>query len=186
MMIQLKPLLPDTWFLATLFIHWLIHSFIYWLHCVANGILVLQPRVEPVPSPVEVQDLNHWTTREVPLTALHVVTWSTRLLETSSILTFKLFGIGEITYKNALRMLFCCCLVAKSCPTLCNPIDCSPSGSSVHGISQARIVERTAIFFCRGSFWSKDRTHISCIGRWVLYRWATREVLYYVLLCYKK
>ena len=32
-------------------------------------------------------------------------------------------------------------LVAKSCPTLCNPMDCSPLGFSVHGISQARILE---------------------------------------------
>ena len=35
----------------------------------------------------------------------------------------------------------CCCLVAKSCPTLCDPIDCSLSVSSVHGLSQARILE---------------------------------------------
>ena len=35
----------------------------------------------------------------------------------------------------------CCCIVAKSCPTLCNPMDCSIPGSSVHGISQARILE---------------------------------------------
>ena len=35
----------------------------------------------------------------------------------------------------------CSCLVAKSCPTLCNPMDCSPPGSSVHVISQARMLE---------------------------------------------
>ena len=35
----------------------------------------------------------------------------------------------------------CCCLVAQSCPTLCDPMDCSPPGSSVHGISQARILD---------------------------------------------
>ena len=39
----------------------------------------------------------------------------------------------------------CCCLVVKSCPTLCDPMDCSPRGSSVHGISQARILEWVAI-----------------------------------------
>ena len=39
----------------------------------------------------------------------------------------------------------CCCLVTKSCPTLCDPMDCSPLGSSVHGISQARILEQVAI-----------------------------------------
>ena len=40
-----------------------------------------------------------------------------------------------------------CCLVAKSCSTLCNPMDCSPPGPSMHGTSQARILERVAISF---------------------------------------
>ena len=40
--------------------------------------------------------------------------------------------------------LFCCCLVAKSCPTLCHPIDRSPAGSSVRGILQAIILEWVA------------------------------------------
>ena len=40
-----------------------------------------------------------------------------------------------------------CCLVAKSCLTLGNPMDCSPPGSSVHGVSQARILEWAAISF---------------------------------------
>ena len=39
----------------------------------------------------------------------------------------------------------------QSCPTLCDPMDCSPSGSSVHGILQARILEWVAISFSRGS-----------------------------------
>ena len=42
---------------------------------------------------------------------------------------------------------FCSGLVTKSCPTLCNPMDCSLPGSSVHGILQARILERLAISF---------------------------------------
>ena len=43
----------------------------------------------------------------------------------------------------------CCChsLVTKSCPTLCNPMDCSPPGSSAHGIFQARILDSVAISF---------------------------------------
>ena len=41
--------------------------------------------------------------------------------------------------------------VAQSCPTLCDPVDCSPTGSSVHGILQARILEWVAISFSRGS-----------------------------------
>ena len=45
----------------------------------------------------------------------------------------------------------CCCLVAQSCPTLCHPMDCSSPGASVHGISQARILECVAVSFSRGS-----------------------------------
>ena len=45
----------------------------------------------------------------------------------------------------------CCSIVAKLCPTLCNPVDYSPPDSSVHGISQARILEWVAISFSRGS-----------------------------------
>ena len=41
--------------------------------------------------------------------------------------------------------------VAQSCPTLCDPVDCSPPGSSIHGILQARILEWVAISFSRGS-----------------------------------
>ena len=64
-----------------------------------------------------------------------------------------------------------CCyrLVTKSHLTLCHPMDCSPPGSSVCGISQARILEWVAISFSRGSSRSRDRTHISCIGKLVLY-----------------
>ena len=42
-------------------------------------------------------------------------------------------------------------LVIQSCLTLCDPMDCSPPGSSVHGIPQARILEWVAISFSRGS-----------------------------------
>ena len=64
---------------------------------------------------------------------------------------------------------------AQSCPTLCNPLDCSPPGSSVHGISQTRRLEWVAISFSRGSFLLRDWTHVSCIGRWILNQWATWE-----------
>ena len=71
----------------------------------------------------------------------------------------------------------CCCLGAKSCQTLCNPMYCSPPGSSVHRISQARLQERVAISFSRGSSQNRDWTHVFCIGRWILYHWAPREAL---------
>ena len=51
--------------------------------------------------------------------------------------------------------------VAQSCPTLCDPMDCSPPGSAVHGIFQARILEWGATAFSRGSSRPRDRTHVS-------------------------
>ena len=59
--------------------------------------------------------------------------------------------------------------VAKLCQTLCNPMDCSLPGSSVHGIFQARILEWVAISSSRGSSQLRDQTHVSCIGRQTLY-----------------
>ena len=50
--------------------------------------------------------------------------------------------------------------VAQSCPTLCNPMDCSPPSSSIHGIFQARIVEWVAISFSRGSFPPRNQTRV--------------------------
>ena len=77
-------------------------------------------------------------------------------------------------------VLFPCCfvvvLVTKSCPTLHVPMDCSPPGPSVQGISQAKIPEWVAISLCRGSSQPRDWTHVSCVGRQTLYRWAKREV----------
>ena len=70
------------------------------------------------------------------------------------------------------------CVCAQLCLTLCDPMDYSPPGSSVHGIHQARILEWVAISFSRESSRPRDRIHvscISCIGMWILYLCATRE-----------
>ena len=64
----------------------------------------------------------------------------------------------------------CCCSVAKSCPTPCDPKSYSPPGSSVHGILQARISELVASSFFRGPSQPRDRTQVSYTGRWVLYQ----------------
>ena len=56
-----------------------------------------------------------------------------------------------------------CVLIAQWCLTLCDPMDQSPPGSSVHGILQARILEWVAISFYRGSSQSRDGTWVSCI-----------------------
>ena len=65
--------------------------------------------------------------------------------------------------------------VAQLCPTLCDPMDYSPLGSSVHGILQARILEWVTISFSRGSSWPRDRTWVFCIAGRFFIVWATRE-----------
>ena len=67
----------------------------------------------------------------------------------------------------------CCSLVAKSCLTPCDPMDCSPPGSSVYGLFQARILEWIVISFSRGSSRPRVQTRVSCIGRWILHHGAT-------------
>ena len=62
------------------------------------------------------------------------------------------------------RSVYVCVLLAQLCPTLCNPMDCSPPGSSVHEISQARILEWVAIPFSRGSSLPRDQTQVSWIA----------------------
>ena len=59
--------------------------------------------------------------------------------------------------------------VTQLCPTLCAPVDCSLPDSSIHGIFQTRILEWVAISFPRGSSHPRDQTHVSYIGRWILY-----------------
>ena len=70
-----------------------------------------------------------------------------------------------------------CVLVAQSCLTLCDPMDCSLSRSSIHEIFQARGLEWVAISFSRGSSWPRDRTWVSHIVGRRFTLWATREVL---------
>ena len=64
----------------------------------------------------------------------------------------------------------CCCLVISDS---CDPVGCSPPGSSV----QARIMEWVGISFFRGSSQHRDGTCISCTDRWILYPWAIREAV---------
>ena len=71
----------------------------------------------------------------------------------------------------------------QSCLTLCDPMDCSPAGSSVHVIFQATILEWVAISYSRWSSQPRDRTHVSCIswtGRRILYHWATWKVQHWL------
>ena len=65
--------------------------------------------------------------------------------------------------------------VIQSCLTLCDPMDCSPTGTSVHGILEARILEWMAIPFSRWSSWLREWTSVSCIAGGFFTIWATRE-----------
>ena len=73
-------------------------------------------------------------------------------------------------------------LAAQFCPSLCDPIDCSLPGSSVHGILQTRILEWVAIPFSRGSSWPRDRSWVSYIAGRFFTIWATREAKVEVFL----
>ena len=79
-------------------------------------------------------------------------------------------------------LIVCVCesSVAQSCPTLCDPMDCKLPGSSVHRIFQERILAWIAISRYKGLSWPRDWTHvtcISCIGRRILYHWATWKAI---------
>ena len=61
-------------------------------------------------------------------------------------------------------------------------MNCIPPGFSFYGILQVRILECVAISFFSGSLGLRDQTHISCIGKPILYHWATREAPYQLVL----
>ena len=75
---------------------------------------------------------------------------------------FNLWAIREAQFQvySKVNQLYICMKV-KSSLTLCNPMDCSPPGSSVHGIFQTRVLEWVAISFSRGSSQPRDRTQVS-------------------------
>ena len=78
---------------------------------------------------------------------------------------------------QTLRKVCCCSSVTSEgssvsrsvCPLLWNPMNCSPPGSSVHGILQVRILEWVGIPFSKGSFPLRDQIQVSCTERWILY-----------------
>ena len=79
----------------------------------------------------------------------------------------------------------CLLSVTQSCLTLCNPMNCSPPGSSVHGILQARILLWVVvILFSRGSSQPRDQTWVSHIAGRFFTVWATRKPCAYTLPCY--
>ena len=72
--------------------------------------------------------------------------------------------------------------------TVCDPMDCSLPGSSVHRIVQSSILEWVAISYFRGSSWPRDQTQVSCVVGTFFAIWATREThylrMFYVFMAY--
>ena len=89
--------------------------------------------------------------------------------------------IMEMTSLNSSSVvqlwIICFCLVTKSCLTLCDcdSMDCSLPGSSVHGISQARILEWIVISFSGGSSHPRDQTYVSFIAGGFFTAWPIWE-----------
>ena len=73
-----------------------------------------------------------------------------------------------------------CVCVTQLCPTLCNPVDCSLPGFSVHGILQARTLEWVAVYFSRGFSKPRDWTQVSCLAGRLFTISATREARVYL------
>ena len=69
-----------------------------------------------------------------------------------------------VCVRTRTRRFACMHVRVLSCVRLCNPMDCSPPGSSVHGTLQVRILEGVAISFSRGSFQPRDQTGVSCVS----------------------
>ena len=98
------------------------------------------------------------------------------LPEYSQVNCFKIWKISRVPNKVIIQiLLFVVVVQSLSCVRLCDPMDCSPPSSFVHGVSQARMLEWVTISFSRGPSSPRDRTHISCIGRGILDHWATRD-----------
>ena len=137
------------------------------------------------------REVNHPFVPHIPSishsVAISVIRWTVRAI---TVLVFKspLFYLMMVPKHegsnagNSVILLLCLIvvvvvLVAQSCPTLCDPTDSNPPGSSVHGILQARILEWIAIPFSRGSSQLRDWTWVSCIAGGFFTVWVTREAL---------
>ena len=102
---------------------------------------------------------QRWWSGQTPVQKIHEQGWE--YLQVSSVKEIR--GIlHTLTLKPEVKWSE----VGQSCPTLCDPMDCSLPGFSVHGILQARILERVAFSFSRRSSQPRDRTVVSClVGR---------------------
>ena len=106
-------------------------------------------------------------------TTIIIVMWTAYIyIELINWVPFILSTTLEIRYMTIRHHL-----ITKSCLTLSNSLDCSPPGSSVHGITQARILEWVIISFSRGSPQLRDRTCVFCVAGGFFNHRATWEAL---------
>ena len=112
----------------------------------------------------------------------------TRHLNLESIVLNPMLGSVFLLYSLRECVCVCVCVCDLVVSTLCDPVDCRLSGSSLHGIFQARILKWVAISYFRGSLRPRNQTHVSgiaYIGRWVLYYCSTLEAHLRVYRCIK-
>ena len=140
------------------FLKLLCYIFIYlfdcarsWLSHARSSSLILNP------------DLLHWECRVLatrPQGKTHTVfKFKSSTILIGSILTFMCskYDAFSVLLWNGLWSVQLCLI-------LCNPMNCSPSGSSVHGTSQERVLEWVAMSFSRGSSQPRDPTSVSCVS----------------------
>ena len=110
--------------------------------------------------------------------AFNIIPLPKPLVEDLPALNLTLFSILVFGWR-ALAFFFlfcCCCLVAQSCPTLWDPMDCSPPGSSVHGISQARVLEWVTYHALLQGIIPIQGLNLCLLHcRQILYCWATGD-----------
>ena len=174
---QLYPILCDPMHRSTpgLSVHHKLLEFTQThAHRVSDAIqpsLSLSPPSPPAPNPSQHQGLFQWVNsshevaKVLELCLHRAKKCDNFLIMPSSPSFLKLFLFIKLIYFSY------CCSVTQLIQTFYNPMDCSPSGSSVCGILQARILERVVIPSSRSSSWPRDWTSISwvsCIGKQVL------------------
>ena len=136
------------------------------------------------------QLLNGWAMMGNSLFALNSKCWASSLLYIRIriiLLLPPLFPPSSLFFVSVLHFL-CVYIRAQLCLSLCNHMGYSPPGSSVHGISQTRILEWLAVSFSRRSSWPRDWTQVSCIAgsllyfSWILYQLSHQGNPFYFLL----
>ena len=112
-----------------------------------------------------------------------IVQW-TFLMQHVWIVNKRMYLLNKnLKYFRAIRDFILVAWLLNHVRLFCDSMDCSPPGSAVNGISQARTLERAAISSSRGSSRPRDQIHVSCIGRQILYHCITREAHKRLCVC---